>query len=251
MKNKIPAILFMFSLLCLWQVFVIVLKIPEYILPKPSQILLRFFESYSLFGNHLLITLLEAFLGFMLGSVFGIFLAILFVYSKTLELALYPYAIALKTIPIIAIAPLLTVWFGNGILPKIMVSAIISFFPVVVNTVKGLKNIDPEAFDLFDSLSATRKDLFFKLRVPSSLPYIFSALKISSTLAVIGALVAEFTGSDKGLGFLIMMASYRLETVDMFVGIFVSSMLGIAFFYMIVVLEGFLVPWSRVKDLTT
>ena len=147
--------------------------------------------------------------------------------------------------PIVAIAPLLIVWFGNGLLPKVIVAAIISFFPVVVNTTKGLRSVDAEAFDLFDSMSATQSQVFFKLRVPSALPYLFAALRISSTLAVIGAIVGEFSGADRGLGFFIMISSHRLETVDMFVGILLSSLLGILFFYGIALLEKVIVPWEK------
>jgi NitT/TauT family transport system permease protein len=196
---------------------------------------------------HTSITALESALGFFLGSIFGILLAVAFVRSRTLEMGIYPYAIALKTVPIVAIAPLLIVWFGNGILPKVIVSAIISFFPVVVNTTKGLRNVDAEAFDLFDSMSASRRQVFFKLRVPSSLPYLFAALRISSTLAVIGAIVGEFSGSDRGLGFYIMISSLRLETVDMFVGIILSSFLGIIFFYSVALVERLVIPWGRDK----
>jgi NitT/TauT family transport system permease protein len=177
--------------------------------------------------------------------VFGGLLAVAFVHSRSLELGVYPYAIALKTVPIVAIAPLLVVWCGNGILPKVIVSAIISFFPVVVNTTKGLRSVDTEAFDLFDSMSASRGQVFWKLRVPSALPYLFAALKISCTLAVIGAIVGEFSGADKGLGFFILISSYRLETVDMFVGILVSSLLGILFFYGVALVEHLVVPWGR------
>jgi NitT/TauT family transport system permease protein len=193
---------------------------------------------------HLGITAFESIVGLSLGVAFGVLLAVIFVYSKTVEMSMYPYAIALKSVPIVAIAPLLIVWFGNGLLPKIIIAAIISFFPVVVNTTKGLRSIDAEAYDLFDSLSASRSQLFFKLRVPTSLPYFFAALRISATLAVIGAIVGEFAGSDKGLGFLILISSHRLETVDMFVGILLSSALGLLMFYAMAAIEMWLVPWG-------
>ncbi len=144
-----------------------------------------------------------------------------------------------------AIAPLLIVWFGNGIAPKIIVSAIITFFPVVVNMTKGLNRIDKDAFDIFNSLSATKLQVFLKLRLINSLPYLFAALKMSATLSVTGAIVGEFSGSDKGLGFFILISSHRLETVDMFVGIILSSLLGILLFYFIVILEKFFIPWEK------
>lgn len=245
MKRIFPALAFIILVFVVWEGAVKLFHVPEYILPAPSLILHRLVEMKSVLLAHTSITALESALGFALGSFFGILLSVVFVHSRTLEMGMYPYAIALKTVPIVAIAPLLVVWFGNGILPKVIVTAIISFFPVVVNTTKGLRNVDPEAFDLFDSMSASRRQVFFKLRVPSSLPYLFAALRISSTLAVIGAIVGEFSGSDRGLGFFIMVSSYRLETVDMFVGILLSSFLGILFFYSVALVERLVIPWGR------
>ena len=245
MKRIVPALVFILVLLGAWELVVAFFFIPEYLLPAPSQIVMRLVSNIRSLLPHLGVTALEAITGFLLGAILGVLLAVIFVHSKTVELSLYPYAIALTTVPIVAIAPLLIVWVGNGLLPKIIVAAIISFFPIVVNTTKGLRDIDSEAYDLFDSLSASRTQLFFKLRVPMSLPYLFAALRISATLAVIGAIVGEFAGADKGLGFLILISSHRLETVDMFVGILLSSALGISMFYGTVAMEKWLVPWGR------
>lgn len=247
MRRLLPALVFIVLVLALWEGAVKFFNIAEYLLPAPSVVFHRLVEMRNVLLIHTSITALESALGFILGTVFGILLAFTFVHSRTMEMGVYPYAIALKTVPIVAIAPLLIVWFGNGILPKVIVSAIISFFPVVVNTTKGLRNVGAEAFDLFDSMSASRRQVFFKLRVPSSLPYLFAALRISSTLAVIGAIVGEFSGSDRGIGFFIMISSHRLETVDMFVGIFLSSLLGILFFYSVALVETLVIPWGRGK----
>ncbi len=240
----LPLIVFLL-ILFVWELLVVILKIPEYLLPKPSQIILKLITDFDKLIPHIKITFIESFLGFLLGSFFGWILAIVFSFSQTLEKALYPYAIALKSVPIVALAPLLVVWFGNGLLPKILVSAIISFFPVIVNVVKGIKSVDAEAIDLFNSLSASRKQIFLKLQLYNSMPFLFSALKISATLAVIGAIVGEFSGADKGLGFLILISSYRLESVDMFIGIVLSSVMGILFFYFINILEDVIAPWSK------
>ncbi|PTL35459.1 ABC transporter permease [Candidatus Methylomirabilis limnetica] len=247
MRRVLPAVAFIVLVLAVWEGVVKLFHVPEYLLPAPSIVLHRLVGMNSVLLAHTSITAMESALGFALGTVFGILLAVAFVHSRTMEMGVYPYAIALKTVPIVAIAPLLIVWFGNGILPKVIVSAIISFFPVVVNTTKGLRNVDAEAFDLFDSMSASRRQVFFKLRVPSSLPYLFAALRISSTLAVIGAIVGEFSGADRGLGFFIMISSHRLETVDMFVGILLSSLLGILFFYSVALIERLVIPWGRGK----
>lgn len=249
MKRLIPATVFMILVVILWEAMVRGFSVPEYLVPAPTVILHRLLSMGTGILAHTGYTALESALGFVLGSILGVMLAVIFTHSRTLELGVYPYAIALKTVPIVAIAPLLVVWLGNGMLPKVIVAAIISFFPVVVNTTKGLRDVDTEAFDLLDSMSATKSQIFFKLRVPSALPYLFAALRISSTLAVIGAIVGEFSGADRGLGFFIMISSHRLETVDMFVGILMSSALGILFFYGIALLERIIVPWEK-KSIT-
>ena len=247
-KNRIYVVLplLVFILIVfLWEILVVILSIPEYILPRPSHIIFGLIRDFDKLIPHIGITFIESFLGFLIGSFFGWLLAIVFSFSQTMEKALYPYAIALKSVPIVALAPLLIVWFGNGLFPKVLISAIISFFPVVVNVVKGIKSVDSEAIDLFNSLSASRQQIFFKLQLYNSMPYLFSALKISATLAVIGAIVGEFSGADKGLGFFILISSHRLETIDMFIGIVLSSLMGITFFYMVNILENWIAPWSK------
>lgn len=245
MRVIVLPMLFIVGLLLIWEFSVRAIEIPEYLLPPPSAIAASAYESWPVLLPHVIITLTESAFGFLVGSCVGFILAIMFTYSETLERGLYPYAIALKSVPIVAIAPLLTVWFGNGLLPKILVSALISFFPIIVNSVKGFKSVDAEALDLFRSLSASRVQVFLKLRFFSCVPYLFSALKMSSTLAVIGAIVGEFAGSDRGLGYFIVISSHRLETTDMFVGIILSSLLGIAFFYIIGLIEAIVAPWIR------
>jgi NitT/TauT family transport system permease protein len=229
----------------LWEGIIVVFDVPEYLVPKPSTIFAQLWHKFPSLLPHLYITTFESVLGFLFGSIFGVILAIAFIYSNTLEQSLYPYTIALKSIPIVAIAPLLIVWFGNGLVPKIIVSAIITFFPVVVNMTKGLNSVDKDAFDIFDSLSATPLQVFMKLRLINSLPYLFAALKMSATLSVTGAIVGEFSGSDKGLGFFILISSHRLETVDMFVGIILSSLLGVLLFYIISIFEKIFIPWEQ------
>jgi len=246
LKRKVilPLLLF-FLIIIIWEFFVYIFNIPEYLLPYPHKVLIKTYILRAGLINDFIITFLESFLGFLLGSIIGIVFAFIMAHSKSFELSLYPYAIALKTIPIVAIAPLIILWFGTGIISKIVVSALICFFPAIVNTFKGLKTIDQEIIDLFNSLSASNWKKFIKVELPSSLPYIFSALKISSTLSVIGAIVAEFTGANAGLGFRILVASYRIETVNMFVGIFAASILGIVFFILVGIAESYLLPWHK------
>ena len=153
--------------------------------------------------------------------------------------------IALKAIPLVAIAPLLVLWFGSGILGKIVMAALICFFPAIVNTTAGLKAIDRDALYMMQSISATKWQIFIKLRLPNSLPYFFSGLKISSTLAVVGAIVAELAGADKGIGYTILISSYRLETNMLFAAIVAASIGGIAFFGVISWVERLWLYWHE------
>jgi NitT/TauT family transport system permease protein len=215
------------------------------ILPAPSEILNAFRLHYAEILSETGITMLEAVLGFLLGSGIAYLLAILFVQSHIIRDAVYPYAVALKSTPLIAIAPLLVLWFGNGILSKVVMSALVAFFPVLVNAVSGLVTVDPEALDLMRSLSATRMQVLTKIRIPNSLGYLFTALKTASSLAVVGAVIGEFTGSVRGIGHLINTSSYYLETPLVFAAIVSISLSGILFFGLIGWLETKMVFWER------
>jgi NitT/TauT family transport system permease protein len=169
-----------------------------------------------------------------------------FAHSRTLEQGLFPIAIAIKTTPLVAIAPLLVLWMGTGLWSKVAAAALICFFPVLVNTVKGLKAADAEYFELFKSMNASRWKEFRKLRLPFCMPYLFAALKISSSLAVVGAIVGEFVGASSGLGYLILVSSSHLDTPILFTAIFASALTGIAMFHAINWIEARTVFWQKV-----
>ena len=226
-----------------WEFGVIVTNTPEYILPQPSRVLVEITNNYESFLFNTFVTAFEAAMGFLLANILGFLAAVLFTYSSKLEQGLYPYAIALKTTPIIALAPLLILWLGSGIESKIASSAIICFFPILVNTVNGLKSADEDMLNLLKSYSASKWQIFTKVRLPLAMPYIFSALKISTGLAVVGAIVGEFVGSNQGIGYLILASSYRLETAKMFAAISLSALVGIVFFYAIGWVEKKVVFW--------
>lgn len=247
LKGFSPLIAFLLVIL-LWEFLVRVFSVPTYLVPAPSEIVIDFSQNLrSLFINAG-VTFWEAFLGFLIANTLGIITAIIFAYSRTLEKSLLPFAIALKTTPIVALAPLLILWFGNGISSKVAAAAIISFFPAIVNTVKGLKSVDAEALDLFKSISASKWQVFTKLRFPTALPYIFSALKISTSLAIVGAIVGEFVGSNKGIGFVILINSYHLETVRMFSAIIAIAIIGVAFFWAVSSIERRFLFWANTED---
>jgi NitT/TauT family transport system permease protein len=231
-----------------WEFIVYLFSIPQYLLPAPSVIAVDLAQSFSSLLYHAGITLTEAFLGFIIANLLGVLVAVAFSRSKTLEKGLYPFAIALKTTPIIAMAPLLILWFGNGIASKVAAAAFVSFFPAIVNTTKGLRSIDVEALDLFKSLSASKWQIFSKLRFQTALPYIFSALKISTSLAVIGAIVGEFVGANKGIGFVILVSSYHLDIVRMFSAVIVAALMGIIFFGIVALIEKRVVFWGSLDE---
>jgi NitT/TauT family transport system permease protein len=227
-----------------WQGIVVFAQIPEYLLPAPTAIAASVDRSLAV---QFMVTFIEALAGFVIASVLAFAVATMFVRYHALEDGLFPIAIAVKTTPIVAIAPLLVIWLGTGWWSKIVAAILICFFPVLVTTVKGLKAADLEYRELFETMGASRAQEFRKLRVPYCLPYLFSALKISSSLAVIGAIVGEFVGATQGLGYLIIISSAHLETATLFSAIFAAALAGIAMFYVIGFAERRVVFWSSIE----
>lgn len=225
----IPPFVFLIVVLILWEGAVRGLDMPAWLLPAPSRIFQRFLKTETLW-YHTGLTLVEALAGFSLSAVLGIMLSAGIAHSKFLERGVFPYIIVSNSIPIIAIIPLLTIWFGFGISPKIMIAAIITFFPIVTNTTRGLKSADPQILDFMHSINATRWEIFSKVQFPSALPYIFAAFKIAASLSLVGAVVAEFYGADRGLGFLVIISATQLQTDLLFVSITVLAVLGVSLF---------------------
>ena len=202
--------------------------LPSFILPPPSAVGRRFLElaSDGSLWRHTLVTLLEILAGLAVGVTVAFVLGYLVAKSRSLERVLEPYIVASQSIPVVAIAPLLIIWFGAGTLSKVMISALIVFFPVLVNTVVGVRSVPADLHDLMRSLRATRWQIFAKLDVPASLPVLFGGLKIGATLAVIGAVVGEFVAADQGLGFLITLNRGLYDTAGVFVAVFL--LIGLA-----------------------
>src|SRR5262245_57792852 len=246
--NAMIPLAFFIALCLIWEVTVRLIQTPIYILPPPSAILSEIVNQNLSLLKHTGVTMLESFAGFLAANLIAFAFAVAFAHSKILEKGIYPYAIALKTTPIVAIAPLLVLWFGTGILSKVVAAALICFFPVLVNAARGLRAIDDEALDLFKSLAATKWQVFHLLRLPNSLPYLFSALKISSSLSVVGAIVGEFVGANSGLGYLILVSSYHLETPAMFAAIVAAAIGGIAFFGLVSLVERISLVWQEPSE---
>ncbi|MBW2000199.1 MAG: ABC transporter permease [Deltaproteobacteria bacterium] len=230
-------------LIILWEIGVRLLHVPDFLLPPPSTILITLFHVYPLILPHVWVTLSEAVVGLILSVVISISMAFGIVYYKILERTLYPYAVVMKVIPIISIAPLLTVWFGNGFLPKVLTAILVSFFPILVNTITGLQSADANMIRLMNSLYAPKFMIFTKIRFKYSLPYIFAGLRIASTLALIGAIVGEFVGADRGIGFFLIMSMSDLEVARVFMGVFFCTLIGLGLFSTVVVIEKYAIPW--------
>jgi NitT/TauT family transport system permease protein len=235
---------FIAGVLVAWQALVVGLRIPEYLLPTPVVIVTTIERSLL---TEIGYTAGEALCGFAIASALAFAGAVLFVRFRTIEQGLFPMAITLKTTPIVAIAPLLVLWLGTGWWSKVAAAVLISFFPVLVNTVKGLKAPEADFQDLFRTMRAEPTQIFRKLRVPYCLPYFFSALKISSSLAIVGAIVGEFVGAEHGLGYLIVISSAHLETPTVFQAIGAAAIIGIAMFYVLEFIEKRVVFWAQVE----
>ena len=247
-QNYSFSIIALIVVFILWEVIVKVADVKTYILPAPSLIIGDIVDKFGLLVRYSLVTGWEILLGYLLSIIVGIPLGLAIFYSKFLERIIYPFLVISQTIPKIALAPLLILWLGWGIMPKIIVAFLIAFFPIVVDTVVGLKNTEPEMIHLVRSMGASRAQTFFKISLPNALPNIFGALKVASTLAVVGAVVGEFVASDSGLGYLLVVSQGYLDTTMMFAGIFFLSLLGIIFFFIIEILERIAIPWKVEKE---
>ncbi len=228
-----------------WEVAVVVLSVPRFILPAPSAILQALIRFWEILLVDTGVTLFETVVGFIAGSLVGLIFAIGIVFSRLLEKIIYPPAIVTQVVPKLAIAPLFVIWFGIGLLPKIMIGIVICLFPVLVNAVAGMRAVDPRMLDLMHSVNASRWQVFWKVQFPNSAPHIFAGLKIGITLAVVGAVVGEWLGSNVGLGHQILIANSQLRGDLLFAALFMLSVIGIALFGLVVLLESVMLPRQR------
>lgn len=240
-----PALLIFLAVGVMWEIAVRAFAIPSYLLPAPSAIAGKMYDARLMLFQNLVSTMTAAVLGFVIGTIVAVVLAILFLYSRTAERALFPWAITLKAVPILAIAPLLTIWLGFGLAPKVAIAAIACFFPTLVNAVKGFRTVDRQSLEFLSIIGASRGQTFRHARVYAALPYIFAAAKISSSTAVIGAIVAEFTGANLGIGTVIVTAGYQQDAAMLFAAIVVSSIATIIMFYLVVAAEKLCLFWPE------
>jgi ABC-type nitrate/sulfonate/bicarbonate transport system permease component len=202
-------------------------------------------QRVDLLAFHALVTLTEIGLGFVVALVIGLALAVMIHSSRIIERAFLPLVISSQTIPVFAIAPLLILWFGYGIGSKVVMTAIIVFFPIVINTVEGLKAADPDTLALLQILEASPSQIFFKVRIPQSLPFVFSGIKIGVAVSVIGAVIGEWVGAREGLGYLMIHANAQLQVELVFASILWLSILGTGLYGLVAILERLCIPWRK------
>ncbi|HEX9183705.1 MAG TPA: ABC transporter permease [Burkholderiales bacterium] len=238
------AVLAHIALVAAWYLFVKLGNVPAFVMPSPGATLDALLQpNYNWWAN-IAVTATEIFAGYFLALVVGVALALAFTWSKTLEAFFMPLLVSLNMIPKVALGPLIIVWFKYGVFPNTLMAFSICVFPILLTTARGLREIEPELLDLVRSLKGSRWQLFSKVQLPGALPYIFSGMKVGAILAVAGAIVGEFLGSDKGLGYLMLQVQVTLDTPAMFMAVIMITMIGMVLYGTVLLLE----RWLVVKD---
>ena len=238
------AVLAHVALILAWYLFVKLGNVPKFVMPSPGETLDALLQpNYNWWWN-VGVTGAEIFAGYFLGVVIGVALALAFTWSKTLEAFFMPLLVSLNMIPKVALGPLIIVWFKYGVFPNSMMAFSICVFPILLTTARGLREVEPELLDLVRSLKGSRWQLFSKIQLPGALPYIFAGMKVAAILAVAGAIVGEFLGSDKGLGYLMLQVQVTLDTPAMFMAVLLITLIGMLLYGLVLAMERLLV----VKD---
>ncbi|MGW8482748.1 ABC transporter permease [Microbacterium sp. NPDC055903] len=232
-----PAAVLFVAVLVLWEAAVVVFGVSSFVIAKPSEIAVELFAGWGVLGPATWITAVEVVLGFLISVVVGIALALLIVRFAWVERAVYPLIVLFQVVPKVALAPIFILWFGYSMAPKLVLIVVMAFFPITINMVLGLKRIEEDHLLLMRSVGSSRNQILFQVQLPMSLPNLFAGIRIAITLAVIGAVVAEFAGSQNGLGYLIQFASTQLDTPMMFAALVVVSVLGLICYYAIDLVE--------------
>jgi NitT/TauT family transport system permease protein len=249
--RKLTPLVGILAFLLAWQLVVVLWKMPPYLLPSPLAVAVTFVNELPDLLRHGWVTTYEMLAGYALAVSIAIPLAIAITSSARFNEFVMPTLLFFQIVPKVAIAPLFLVWFGVGPTPKILVAFLISFFPIVIDAAVGLRSMSVEMADLARSMGATRMQVFTRFRLPTSLPYLFSGLKVAATLAIAGTVVGEFVGADKGLGYLLLVTNSNMQTALMFATIVALTIIGFVFYYLVELLEGLLIPWHvthRVRE---
>jgi NitT/TauT family transport system permease protein len=241
----LPPLIALAIVLGTWEAWVHLRDVKPYLLPAPSAVAVALFEDPSRYVEAARVSLGHALGGLALGTGAAFLLAIVMAHSRTLERAIYPLAILVKVTPVVAVAPLLIIWFGFGPTPKVLVAALITFFPMLVNAVTGLRSVDEAAHDFLRSLDATRWQVFWKLRLPASLPYLLAALRISIPLSLIGAVVSEWMSGDGGMGQVILIDNGEFDTAGLFGAVAVLGLIGVVLTGLVSYIEHRVLFWHE------
>jgi NitT/TauT family transport system permease protein len=234
------------ALIGVWAALVYILKVPTFVAPSPQLVAATLVSKLNILMANLLPTAIEALSGFLLGNLSAIIIATVFVHKKSMEQAFFPVVVLINSIPVVAKAPILVLLLGNGMEPKIAIAALVCFFPTLVNMVRGLESINPQSLELMKVLSASKTEIFFKLRLLNSVPYLFSALKIAASTAVIGAIVGEWIGSTTGIGALIIQSTYNFDSAMLYATVIVGSAFSVTFFLTITLIERLVIRWQPI-----
>jgi NitT/TauT family transport system permease protein len=245
--NSGPVLGIFAAIFVLWELGCWLFNVPDFILPSPSVIIDKIISSWWLLLVNGMVTAQEIVLGFGMSVAIGIPLAVLAVYSRIFERVAFPFMVSLQTIPKVALAPILVMWLGYGILPKVMVAFLISFFPIVISAVVGMRSAEKEMIYLVQSMGANELTTFLKIRLPKALPSIFGGLKVGMGQAVVGATVGEFIAAEQGLGYLQLISQVRLDTALLFAAVVVLSLLGVLLFNLVAWVERLALPWNRMR----
>jgi NitT/TauT family transport system permease protein len=243
-RKRLLPLIAVIGLILAWWLAVVFFDVQPFIAPSPVAVAATLAAKFPMLMSNLAPTAIEAVLGFLLGNLAAILVASAFVLRRTMEEAFFPIAVMINTIPVVAKAPILVLLLGNGMEPKIAIAALICFFPTLVNMTRGLRDVSQEQLELMHVLSARPREIFFKLRMQNSLPYLFSALKIAASTAVIGAIVGEWIGSNIGIGALIIQATYNFDAALLYATIVVGSTFSALFFAVISLIESRVVTWN-------
>jgi NitT/TauT family transport system permease protein len=231
------------ALIVLWELVVDLSKVPAFLVPAPSTVVAEILKNPLWFWGHTYYTLLATVCGFALAVVIGVVLAVTIVYSRAIEQTIYTALVALNSIPKVAIAPLFIIWVGTGFMSKVTMAAVIALFAIVIDTVLGLRSLDPELLQLARSMGARPLGILFKIRFPNALPSIFAGMKVAISLALVGTIVGEFVASSSGLGYVIMTAQSTFDTARIFASLLILAAMGTVLFFVIDLLEKWLLPW--------
>jgi len=235
------AVLAHIGLILAWYLFVEIGQVPKFVMPSPQATLDALMNPNYSWWTNIAVTGTEIFGGYLLALVVGVLLALVFTWSRTLEALFLPLLVTLNMIPKVALGPLIIVWFKYGVFPNTLMAFSIAVFPILLTTARGLREIEPELLDLVKSLRGSRWQVFVKIQLPGALPYIFSGMKVGSILAVAGAIVGEFLGSDKGLGYLMLQVQVTLDTPAMFMAVILITVIGMLLYGFVLLLEKLMV----------